>query len=125
MKKPWLRDWPWESVVTINSALDKEERTLPKPSTQGYESARKLWEGSRSAELPLRQALEICRGCHKLSPFRFYNGNTFAAIGRTMIQGMLRKLPPVKAQALRSMVGHYIAGIADEDDLDQVLAELD
>ena len=74
--------------------------------------------------MSLRQALEICRRCHKLSPFCFYNGNTFAAIGRTMVQDMLRKLPPVKAHAYRSVVGHYIAGTAGDEELDKALADL-
>jgi hypothetical protein len=75
--------------------------------------------------MSLRQAIEICRRCHKLSPFCFYNGNTFAAIGRTMVQDMLRKLPPAKAHAFRSVVGHYIAGTAGDEELDKALEELE
>jgi len=41
-----------------------------------------------------------------------------------MIQDMLRKLPPLKAHAFRSVVGHYIAGTAGDKDLDKVLAEV-
>jgi hypothetical protein len=62
---------------------------------------------------------------HKLSPFCFYNGNTFAAIGRTMVQELMRSLSPVKAHAFRSVVGHYIAGTAGDEELDQALNELD
>jgi hypothetical protein len=62
--------------------------------------------------------------CHRLSPFCLYNGNTFVAIGRTLIQDILRKMSPVKAQAFRSVVGHYIAGTAGDAELDQALAEL-
>ena len=73
----------------------------------------------------LRQAIEICRRCHKLSPFCFYNGNTFVAVGRTMIQDVLRKLTPVEAQVFRSVVGHYIAGTAGDKELDDALAALE
>jgi hypothetical protein len=34
-------------------------------------------------------------------------------------------MSPVKAHAFRSVVGHYIAGTAREEELDQALAELD
>jgi hypothetical protein len=124
MKKQWLKDWPWETVITINAALCKEKRALHKPSSEGYEGAWKLWETARSRELSLRQTLEICRRCHKLAPFCFYNGNTFSAIGRTMVQGILRNMSPLKAHAFRSIVGHYIAGTADEEDLDAALREI-
>ena len=122
MNKAWLRDWPWETIIAINSGLCKEKNALHKPTSEGHDPARKLWEDSRKVKMPLRQALEICRQCHKLSPFCFYNGNTFVAVGRTMIQDVLRKLTPVKAHIFRSVVGHYIAGTAGEKELDDALA---
>lgn len=124
MNKLWLAEWPWETVVAINAGLCKEKNALHKSTSEGYATARKTWEESRSIPLSLRQALEICRHCHKLSPFCFYNGNTFAAIGRTIIRDVLHKMSPVKAQALRSIVGHYIAGTAGERELAQALAEV-
>ena len=124
MKQRWLQDWPWETAVAINAGLCKEKNALHKPTSDGYELARELWEGSRSLELTLRETLDICRQCHKLAHFCFYNGNTFVAIGRTMIQELLRKMPPVKAQGFRSVVGHYIAGTAGADELGKALDEL-
>ena len=125
MKKRWLKDWPWETVVTINSGLCQEKSALHKPTSDGYEPAKKLWEQSHSRELTLKDTFDICRQCHKLSPFCFYNGNTFAAIGRTLIQDMLPKMQPEKAHSFRSVVGHYIAGTAGEDELSKALESLD
>ncbi len=125
MKRCWLRDWPWQTVTSINAALCKEKKALHKATSDGYEPAQKLWEKSRERELTLRETLEICRKCHKLAPFCFYNGNTFAAIGRTMILDLLEKMPPVKAHIFRSVVGHYIAGTVGEAELDRSLKSLD
>ncbi len=125
MNKLWLEAWPWDTVVTINAGLCQEKKALHKPTSDGYDEAKKLWEKSRSTRLSLRQTLEICRRCHKLSPFCFYNGNTFAAIGRIIVQEIHHKMPPVKAHTFRSVVGHYIAGTAGEEELDQALAELE
>ncbi len=125
MTQRWLRDWPWETVVVINAGLCKEKKALHKPTSDGYMPAKKLWESSRTRALTLRETLDICRQCHKLAPFCFYNGNTFVAIGRTMIQDLLRKMSPVEAQAFRSVVGHYIAGTAGADELSRALDELE
>ena len=124
MKRRWLQDWPWETVVAINAGLCKEKNALHKPSSDGYEPAKKLWESSCKRELTLRETLDVCRRCHKLAPFCFYNGNTFVAIGRTMIQDTLRKMPPVKAHGFLSVVGHYIAGTAGAEELAKVVDEL-
>ncbi len=125
MKQLWLKDWPWETVVTINAALCQQKEALHKPTSDGYESARKLWEKSRSRELELREVFQICRQSHKLAPFCFYNGNTFVAIGRTLIQDLLRKMPPVEAHTFRSVVGHYIAGTVGDAELNEVLESVD
>ena len=124
MKKRWLKDWPWQTVVTINAGLCKEKSALHKPTSDGYEPAKILWESSGKRELTLRETLDICRQCHKLAPFCFYNGNTFAAIGRIIIQELLQKMPPVKAHSFRSVVGHYIAGTAGTDELSKALDDL-
>ncbi|HXA45873.1 MAG TPA: hypothetical protein VNZ25_10230 [Candidatus Angelobacter sp.] len=124
MTRTWLKDWPWQTVVAINAGLCKEKKALHKPTSDGYDPARKLWETACQRELTLQETLDICRQCHKLAPFCVYNGNTFAAIGRTLVQDVLQKLPPLKAQTLRSVVGHYIAGTAGADQLVKVLTDL-
>ena len=124
MKRRWLQDWPWQTVIAINAGLCKEKKALHKPTSDGYAPAQKLWESAGKRELTLRETLDICRQCHKLAPFCFYNGNTFAAIGRTVIQDILDKLPPMKAHGLRSVVGHYIAGTAGAEELSKVLDDL-
>ena len=125
MKRRWLKDWPWQTVVVINAGLCKEKKALHKPTSDGYAPAQKLWESAIAQELTLRETLDICRRCHKLAPFCFYNGNTFAAIGRTIILDILQKLSPVQAHTLRSVVGHYIAGTAGADELAKVLEDLE
>jgi hypothetical protein len=110
--------------VVIDAGLCKERRALHQPTSDGCEPAQKPWESSGSRELTLGETLDICRQCHRLAPFCFYNGNTFVAIGRTLILDLLRKMSPVKAQAFRSVVGHYIAGTAGSDDLAKALDDL-
>jgi len=75
MKQRWLKDWPWETVVAINAGLCKKKDVLHKPTSDGHDPARKLWESSRTRGLTLRETLDICRECHKLAPFCFYKQN--------------------------------------------------
>ena len=56
MINAWLGDWPWETVTAINLALCKEKNAAHKPTSDGYEQARKLWEDSRHSRMALRQA---------------------------------------------------------------------
>jgi hypothetical protein len=125
MKKRWLKDWPWEIVIAINAGLCKEKNALHKPTSDGYKPALRLWKSAGRRELTLREILDVCRECHRLAPFCFYNGNTFAAIGRTLIQDLVRKMSPVKAHSFRSVVGHYIAGTVGSEELTKALDDLD
>jgi hypothetical protein len=65
--------------------------------------------------------------CHRLTPFCFYNGNTFAAIARDFIAEISPGLPADKAYILRSIAGHIVAGTAtdiERQQLEKFLADL-
>ena len=53
MKRRWLKDWPWSTVITVNAGLCKEKNALHKPTADGYEAAHQVWEKSRQIELTL------------------------------------------------------------------------
>ena len=44
MKQHWLKDWPWATVVAINAGLCQEKNALHKPTSNGYEPAKKFGE---------------------------------------------------------------------------------
>ena len=71
------------------------------------------------------EVIEVCRKCHKLAPFCFYNGNTFTAIGRILIVNVMKELSPEKAHTFRSVVGHYIAGTIGKAELDEMFKTLE
>ena len=45
-----------------------------------------------------------------MAPFCFYNGNTFTAIVRELVNRL--GLSPPQGQLIRSMAGHIVAGVA-------------
>ena len=68
---------------------------------------------------------ELCRECHRLAPFCFYNGNTFSAAARGSISALLARMPSITGAALRSVLGHYIAGVASVDELKAAIEAAD
>src|ERR1700722_12258502 len=110
--KPWLASFDWEIVTEINRGLCSQKNALHKPTSDGHEPAKILWEKNQFAELSLTDALQVCLQCHRLPPFCFYNGNTFAAIARDLIEEL--QLAANTSFILRSIAGHIVAGTATD-----------
>jgi hypothetical protein len=120
-QKAWLAAMPWDSVTTLNNTLCQAQKLEPLNNAVTHDQARSLWNKSHGKVLAIGDALETCRDCQELVPFTFNNGNTFAAIGRTLIEDYLKQMPPVEAQIIRTTVCHYIAGLVSKKELRQVL----
>ena len=119
-EKQWLSAVPWESVLTLNKALCQAQKIEP-ANHKGYEAGQRLWEKSIPMKMDLGDALKVCRECHDLAPFTFNNGNTFASIGRTLVEEFLKQMPPVEAQIIRTTIGHYIVGLIGRKELQLVM----
>jgi hypothetical protein len=113
-KKVWLAPYSWEFVTGQNAVLCQAKNALHKPTSDGHEPAKTLWENKRLEAMTLEEAVEICRQCHRLAPFCFYNGNTFTAIIRDVISTL--GLEEDQTIMLRSLAGHIVAGVASEEE---------
>jgi hypothetical protein len=125
--KNWLQVVPWESVVSINQALCAARQAVHKPTSEGYQPSKELWERHRGRDISLVDLLQLGYQCHRLAPFCNYNGNTFVTIVRTLLADELSRLPPDQAHVLRSVAGHIVAGTVtagERKQLDSLLAEL-
>jgi len=125
--KNWLQIVPWKTVVSINAALCESRKALHKPTSDGYTPAKELWEKNRIRKLSLPEVFQIGFKCHRLAPFCNYNGNTFVAIIKTLLDDMLKGMPADQAHVLRSIAGHIVAGTAtdiERKQLDSLLADL-
>ena len=54
----------------------------------------------------------------------FFNGNTFAAIGRELVLAVFSDLPPIRKREASSAVAHYIAGVLDRDSMVSIVESL-
>jgi hypothetical protein len=97
-------------VTAQNAVLCQAKGALHRPTSDGHEPARRLWQERHPQPMPLEEAVTLCRQGHRLAPFGFYNGNTFAGIIRDVIRGL--NLPPVQAHVVRSLAGHIVAGVS-------------
>ncbi len=113
--RAWLSEVPWELVVWQNERLCEAKHAHHGPTSDGHEVTRELWESRRFEPMGLEDLADHLRRCHRLAPFTNYNGNTFAAIIRALIDGL--ELPPGRSALARSLAGHIVAGVAGEEEV--------
>ena len=73
-----------------------------------------MWESRHALPMRLDEAAHLCRKCPSLAPFCFYNGNTFAAIIRDVINGL--NVPADQKFVVRSLAGHIVAGVPTSEE---------
>lgn len=76
-------------VVAFNQSMCEGKENAPHRPGKGYAEAERLWTQSGARAIGLREALDLCRKCHSLAPFDFFNGNTMAAVSRKMIDPLV------------------------------------
>jgi hypothetical protein len=89
------------------------KNALHKPTSDGHDQTKSLWESHYQTYMGLDQAVDLCRRCHKLAPFCVYNGNTFTAIIRDVVANL--DLQPNQGLIVRSLAGHIVAGVASDE----------
>jgi hypothetical protein len=60
---------------------------------------------------------------HRNAPFLFFNGNTFAEVGRQLATALFADLRPILLREVSSATAHFIAGVFDEQSLHALIAE--
>ena len=71
--------------------------------------------------MTLAETLGFLRQMHRSAPFLFFNGNTFAELGRQLSAALFADLPPLLLREVSSAVAHYIAGVLDRQSLHQLI----
>ncbi len=74
--------------------------------------------------MTLAETFGFLRNMHRSAPFLFFNGNTFAEMGRQMSAVLFADLTPLLLREVSSATAHYIAGVLDEDALHQLVEEV-
>ena len=64
------------------------------------------------------------RHCHRRAPFLFFNGNTFADVGRQIVAALFAELPTTRRREVTSAVAHYIAGVLPWEPMVEIVESL-
>jgi hypothetical protein len=64
------------------------------------------------------------RQCHRRAPFLFFNGNTFADVGRALVDLIFAELPTSRRREVMSAVAHYIAGVLPREAMVEIVEAL-
>jgi len=124
--RKWLAPYSWPQVIDFNRGLCAAKSALHKPTSDGHDETKKIWEAAQSREMTLEEALQICLICHRTAPFCFFNGNTFVVIARDFIRPVLDELAALDlatAATFRSVVGHFVAGTEGLEELRRAIKE--
>lgn len=113
-QRQWLAGYSWSFVTAQNAVLCAAKNALHKPTSDGNEVTRDLWESRHQEIMGLDEAVDLCRRCHRMAPFCLYNGNTFTAIIRDVVENL--NLLPNQGHIIRSLAGHIVAGVASDEE---------
>ncbi len=72
--------------------------------------------------MTLEETLAFLRACHRRAPFLFFNGNTFAEIGRALANALFHDLPFTRRKEVASAVAHFITGVLDMDSMAGIIS---
>lgn len=120
----FIANWDWQSVVRINCGTCARVGAQHGLNSETSGACAQEWEVCRHEVLTLAETLDLLKRFHRLAPFLFFNGNTFAAIGRELSRALFAELPTARNREVASAVAHYIAGVLDREAMVEIVESL-
>jgi hypothetical protein len=117
----FLANWDWNAVISINRGACARGGAQHGLNSETGATRGAEWDGTRTRELTLAETIDFLRGCHRAAPFLFFNGNTFASIGRELAFAIFSDLPATRKREVGSAIAHYIAGVLDRDSMTNIV----
>jgi hypothetical protein len=120
----FLQNWDWSSVTQINGGLCERSRAQRGVNSETHAAVAEEWEKHRASELTLLETFQFLQSCHRRAPFLFFNGNTFAEIGRALATALFQNLPFHRRKEVSSAVAHFITGVLDLETMTGIVESL-
>ena len=113
----FLKNRSWELVVGLNRGACARGGAQHGQNSESYAALAAEWQVRQAEVSTLDATIEFLRQCHRRAPFLFFNGNTFADVGRTIVDFVFAELPTPRRREVMSAVAHCIAGVLDHADM--------
>src|ERR1017187_440711 len=120
----FLKNRSWELVIGLNRGACARGGAQHGFNRETQETCRREWEATQPQVLSLDETLAFLRQCHRRAPFLFFNGNTFADIGRQIAAALFADLQHGRRREVVSVVAHYIAGVLDREIMVEIVESL-
>jgi len=120
----FLANWDWQSVVGHNRGMCARGGAQHGANSESHAGVARDWDARFQVETTLGETLDFLRKCHRRAPFLFFNGNTFAEIGRTFSDYLFAELPTHRRRQATSTVAHYVSGVLPREAMVQIVEEL-
>jgi hypothetical protein len=117
----FVKNWDWQSVVRINRGTCERGGAQHGFNSEASAACATEWEAQRQRVVTLGETLDFLKRCHRQAPFLFFNGNTFAAIGRELGRALFSDLPATRNREVTSAIAHYIAGVLDREAMVEIV----
>ena len=120
----FIKNWGWQSVISINRGACERGQAQHGVNSETGRACEADWEKQQAVVLSLQETFDLLKSFHRRAPFLFFNGNTFATIGRETSFALFRDLPVVRRREVASAIAHYIAGVLDREAMVSIVENL-
>src|SRR6266850_973154 len=120
----FLKNRSWELVVSLNRGACARGGAQHGFNQETQGACAIDWARKQEQVLSLDETIEFLRQCHRRAPFLFFNGNTFADVGRQLAAALFADLPTTRRREVMSAVAHYIAGVLDRESMVEIVETL-
>jgi len=120
----FLKNRSWELVVGLNRGACARGGAQHGQNSESYAALEAEWRQRQSLVEPLAETIAFLRQCHRRAPFLFFNGNTFADVGRTIIDLVFADLATGRRREVMSAVAHHIAGVLPWEAMVEIVESL-
>ena len=100
----FLKNRSWELVVSLNRGACARGGAQHGFNRETQEACAREWAEKEQQILSVAETIEFLRHCHRRAPFLFFNGNTFADVGRQIVAALFADLPTVRRREVMSAV---------------------
>ena len=119
----FLENWDWQFIVSVNQRACQRGHAQHGVNSETHETCQQEWQETHLKELTLAETFGFLRHMHRSAPFLFFNGNTFAEVGRQLATALFANLRPLLLREVSSATAHFIAGVFDEQSLHSLIEE--